>query len=362
MSNLADEVMIPPKKRARHDNEEKNQDRLSDLPDCLILHILSFLNSKQAVQTCILSKRWKRRWKRIPTLILDSKKFPTVKYFSMFVSNILTLRDTSTALHALDFRHHRNVEPQLLKKVLNYIYSHNTHLQQLGIYLHGETCLVLRCISSCRALTSLKLSLYSRGSYNFDKTLFPKSLNLPALTSLDLTNFAFSGDENGHAEPFLTFTRLNSLVISSCIVKDAQILRISSETLVNLAMHDNSFPFTKIELSASSLCTFTINGCLDHKICGSGLSSVKHVNIDAQQNFVEKEHASVLLSWLLDLANVESLKVTSPIIQVLCHVFGLYFTFFLRCFFYFLNFVKIQLACIKLILIHPHCLDSLLSS
>jgi len=272
----------------------------------------------------------------------------------------LTLRDTSTALHALDLHRRGNIEPQLLKKVIDCVYSHNTHLRQLGIYLHGETCLVLRCISSCRALTSLKLSLYSRGSY--DKTLFPKSLNLPALTGLDLTNFAFSGDENGHVEPFLTFTRLNSLVISSCVVKDAQILRISSETLVNLAMHGNSFHFTKIELSASSLCTFTISGSLDHKICGSGLSSVKHVNIDAQQNFVEEEHASVLLSWLLDLANVESLKVTSPIIQVLCHVFGLYFTFFLRCFFYFLNFVEIQLTCIKLILIHSHCLDSLLSS
>ncbi|RHN81476.1 putative F-box domain, leucine-rich repeat domain, L domain-containing protein [Medicago truncatula] len=271
MSNLADEVMISPKKRARHDNEEKNQDRLSDLPDCLILHILSFLNSKHTVQTCILSKRWKLMWKRIPTLILDSSNFPTVKHFSIFVSKILTLRDTSTALHALDLHRHGSIEPQLLKKVLDCVYSHNTHLQQLGISLHGETCLILRGISSCCALTSLKLSLYSRGSYNFDTTLFPKSLNLPALTSLDLTNFAFCGDENGRAEPFLTFTRLNSLVISSCTVKDAQILRISSETLVNLAMHNISSSFTKIELSAPSLCAFTINGSLDQKICGSGL-------------------------------------------------------------------------------------------
>ena len=88
MSSLADEVMIPPKKRARHDNEEKNQDRLSDLPDCVILHILSFLNSKHAIQTCILSKRLKPLWKRIPTLILDSSKFPTLKHFSIFVSKI----------------------------------------------------------------------------------------------------------------------------------------------------------------------------------------------------------------------------------------------------------------------------------
>ena len=50
MSELVDEAMIPPEKRARHDNIEENQDILSELPDCLLLHILSFLNFKYADQ------------------------------------------------------------------------------------------------------------------------------------------------------------------------------------------------------------------------------------------------------------------------------------------------------------------------
>ncbi|KAG2572299.1 hypothetical protein PVAP13_7KG167130 [Panicum virgatum] len=33
------------------------EDRLSSLPDDL-LHIMSFLTSRQAVQTCVLSRRW----------------------------------------------------------------------------------------------------------------------------------------------------------------------------------------------------------------------------------------------------------------------------------------------------------------
>jgi hypothetical protein len=325
MSKSVDEViMIPPEKRARHDNNEYNQDRLSDLPDCVLLHILSFFDSKQAVQTCVLSTRWNHLWKRIPTLILHSRNFPTVKKFATFVSKILTLRDTSTALHALDLYRHGYIETRLLKNILNYVSSHNTHLQELRISLHGDTRLIMTCVSSCRTLTSLMLSLNPRGSDNYTETVFPKSLNLPLLTSLDLTNLTFCGDENGCAEPFSAFTNLNSLVIHRCKVKDTQILSISSETLLKLNILDIR-NCAKVELSTPSLSTFTFpRGLdLDQKICGSGLSSVKQVNIKAPNYAASAKHGLVLLSWLQDLANVESLTVTSITLQVPCDVFKL---------------------------------------
>jgi hypothetical protein len=177
MSKSVDEViMIPREKRAKHDNE----DSLSNLPVCVLVHILSFLNSKHAVQTCVLSTRWKHLWKRIPTLILYSSKFSTVKHFATFVSLILTRRDSSTALHALDLQRMGIIENKLLKMILNYVFSHNTHIGRLGIDVTADSCPILSCVSKCRALTSLKLSIYPRGL-----TLFPESLNLPLLTSLD---------------------------------------------------------------------------------------------------------------------------------------------------------------------------------
>jgi len=303
-------------KRRRQCENENNEDRLSDLPDGVILHILSFLNTKHVVRTCVLSKRWEHLWKRIQTLALYASRFSTVKQFAMFVSKILTLRDTSTALHALHLDRHGDIEPQLLKKILNYVYSHKTHLKELGITVNGDTSLIMSCVSSCRALTSLKLDVASRGRHNIGQTLFPKSLNLPALTSLELICIAFCGGESGCAEPFSAFNRLNSLVISCCTVKDAQILKISSETLANLAMHHNFSNYAQIELSAPSLCTFTITGMPTHKICGSGLSSVKQVNIAAQMYSNWENLPMVLLSWLLDLANVKSMTVSSTTLQV----------------------------------------------
>ncbi|KAI3974971.1 hypothetical protein MKX01_005082, partial [Papaver californicum] len=38
------------------------EDRISDLPESLIHHILSFIDIKYAVQTCVLSKRWSEIW------------------------------------------------------------------------------------------------------------------------------------------------------------------------------------------------------------------------------------------------------------------------------------------------------------
>lgn len=41
---------------------------LSELPDHVLLHIISFLPTKEAIRTSILSKRWEYIWTSIPKL------------------------------------------------------------------------------------------------------------------------------------------------------------------------------------------------------------------------------------------------------------------------------------------------------
>jgi hypothetical protein len=253
-------------------------------------------------------------WKRIPNLVLHSTDFTTFKSFTKFVSKILSLRDGSIALQALDFERVGSIEPHLLKRIVNYAFSHN--VKRLGISVKGDICHILPCISSCRTLTSLKLSVSPKGRHNYGRTLFPKSLDLPALTSLHLGNFAFCASDKGRTEPFSAFNKLNSLVIDNCTVKDAQILCISSETLVNLTVRNHSSDLYKIELSAPSLCTFAFTGTPYQKLCGSNLSSVKQVNIDAEMLSNYTEPPLVLLSWLLEFANIKSLTVSASTLQV----------------------------------------------
>jgi hypothetical protein len=137
------------------------------------------------------------------------------------VSQILTLRDSSTVLHALDLERDDIIWPKLPKMILNNVCSHNTQIQQLGICVTADSCLILNCVS---------------------------------------------------------------------------------------------------------------------KICGNRFSSVKHVDINAQIDSEPVEYALVLLSWLQDLANVESLTVTSTTLRSLDNVFRLYFYFLLNMFYFFFLF------------------------
>lgn len=76
-------------------NEEQdihgNSKCLGSLPDVVIRHILSFLPTKDAVRTSVLSKRWEFLWTSIPTLdfhlILPAKRTD----FMNFVERVLCL-------------------------------------------------------------------------------------------------------------------------------------------------------------------------------------------------------------------------------------------------------------------------------
>ncbi|CAL5031924.1 unnamed protein product [Urochloa decumbens] len=50
-------------------------DRLSSLPDALLHVIMSFLPVRQAVQTCVLSRRWEDLWCTMPYLSIDQREF-----------------------------------------------------------------------------------------------------------------------------------------------------------------------------------------------------------------------------------------------------------------------------------------------
>ncbi|KAI9112756.1 hypothetical protein K1719_016259 [Acacia pycnantha] len=68
-------------------------DRLSSIPDSLLLHILSFLPTKEAVAASFLSKRWRPLGHSLSTLFIDNKHFPGRKVFIQFVDSVLILGD-----------------------------------------------------------------------------------------------------------------------------------------------------------------------------------------------------------------------------------------------------------------------------
>jgi hypothetical protein len=302
---------------------------ISDLSDCVLLHILSFLNTKQAVQTCILSKRWINLWKFLPTITLSHHDFRYLSIFREFVSQFLSLRDDSTATCALRLPNCDSLGISLFQKTIKYAVSHNVEHLQLNV---PTIEFFPSCFFSCLTLTSLNL----KASYNTlfhlaQPQIFPNSLNLPALTTLSLEYFAFRRSDDGYVEPFSAFNMLNTLIIRSCVVLDGQkYLRISSTKLCNLTIHlyldqhYHNIPGSTfgIELYyAPSLHTFAFT-CDEyiHKLSGSKsiLSSIKHVYFDVvYYGNLRRRNQSNILDLLVELTNIESLTITSTTLVVL---------------------------------------------
>ncbi|TVU24843.1 hypothetical protein EJB05_27303 [Eragrostis curvula] len=77
-------------------------DRISDLPDEMLLQVMFYLTLQEAVRTCLLSRRWKNVWASLMWLNFDTAKFSSMKAFKKFVDNLLQYRNTLPAPVPLD--------------------------------------------------------------------------------------------------------------------------------------------------------------------------------------------------------------------------------------------------------------------
>uniref|UniRef100_A0A0D9X4D2 F-box domain-containing protein n=1 Tax=Leersia perrieri TaxID=77586 RepID=A0A0D9X4D2_9ORYZ len=72
--------------------EASTYDIISSLPDELLHHILSFMTARQAVQTCVLSSRWRHIWQSLQCLNIKASEFTGKMEFVNFMDNLVLRR------------------------------------------------------------------------------------------------------------------------------------------------------------------------------------------------------------------------------------------------------------------------------
>lgn len=332
------------KKKMRIGNDIlEGQDRISCLSDDLIHKILSYVDARMAVQTSVLSKRWKLVWKNLPFLKLDGhgNYFNRKEArFSKFVDNVFTNRNHESQILKLELNVKKGIGSDSVQNYVNYAISrsvHDLHVDlchhyslsifssiwlkelkltmrpgSLGVFQSGcwnlpvLTALHLICTHhSYRLPMSLFTCLPALEILCLDHCIFPESFrlptlrvlrmarcdmpetvwHLPALISLEMDDVVFSTNMN---EFFSVLVRLQCLTLSFR-KKNMQECFISCPQLVNLelrtSMSTTSTLTGNIVVMAPNLCNFSSVGIFPI-MCG--VSKLENVNIKLRGCFKQK--------------------------------------------------------------------------
>ncbi|XP_078154570.1 F-box protein At4g22280-like [Carex rostrata] len=232
----------------RHGSEENDGiDSISSLPDDVRMHILSFLSTREAVQTCILSKTWINTWASVPDLNFNIQEFGLPKFvygeiavafvtkFEQLVKSVLEKRETSS-VNRFQLRLDSLYWP-LTQTVVDCIGD----VMKLG----PQECLVkiVSCehlnlnanlIFTSASLTYLQLCLSTK--VNRFVAIEPNSVNLPCLKTLNLDGVTMSDDS--FKKLLLGCLLLEELVLQGCSIGFIQIF---SNTLKKLVLNSSCY-------------------------------------------------------------------------------------------------------------------------
>ncbi|XP_008799979.3 F-box/LRR-repeat protein At3g26922-like [Phoenix dactylifera] len=294
------------------------EDRISELPEVVLLHILSFLPMCQVVRTSILSRRWRHLWTQVPVLDFGTHE-PEFSLWSIesFINYCLMLYnapkikkfcarvDQSRICHCtldawLRFAVQHNVEELDMDYIAGY------HSGNLHFFLYN---LMPGLFSQCGELRALRL----RGCA---LNLLP-SLCLGSLRTLKLYHVIIVSDLNTSGFPLL-----ESLTLYGCNSRKHLSIYSPNHKLEKLKICDVSdvlYASGDLIIDAPYLSSIEISGYMRHSGYSiKNLSSVTHACLNFTGMFrtaytLFGDHMSVKL--LESLSHVKTLKLCQWSIQ-----------------------------------------------
>ncbi|KAM7269356.1 hypothetical protein ACFE04_024853 [Oxalis oulophora] len=235
------------------------QDRISSLPDDVLHRILSFADSKLAVQTATLSKRWQNVWKGIPVVNFCMDSFPDESIFCLFISQFLRSHE-APKVDRLVFHELPDIDGLLMlctmTSVIQYVNSRQVQYVDLrnDEVIFPEINNPYHFLFGSSSLKSLELN-------NFYVTL---ALKLPSLKTLTLGNVIFYFDDPRENDiPSLNNPLLD--ILSRCpSLEDLVIFKSVNDMMVH-PVTCGSLQFTPPPSNFTSLKTLRLDEvCIKH--------------------------------------------------------------------------------------------------
>ncbi|KAJ0837146.1 putative F-box domain, leucine-rich repeat domain superfamily, F-box-like domain superfamily [Helianthus annuus] len=310
------------KVRSRARELSKN-DRITRLPDGVIHHIFSFIDTRSVVRSSLLSQSWRNTWKSHSHLNFEIGPSPdqaSSSNFPKFAHRFLSKRDDVTELSTIDFRSN-SITLRLLRKIVIYAMSHRT--RKLKIEFLGDKQTRRGGFDSSlfrsRYLEHLVLSI------DFGLKISPSlTWDFPALTTLTIKRVTFTlqlpnGDASRSIDLFSRFPNLKTLALDGCTLSNIDTFIIKSSELESLSLIciNQSCEFV---VSAPKLSSFTYNGIARFLLSTKDLCSLKTVNfqtiyhrsIQGQPMFIK-----LLINTFQQLCKAKSLTLNLDAVRLL---------------------------------------------
>ncbi|KAM7504148.1 hypothetical protein LguiB_003052 [Lonicera macranthoides] len=214
----------------------RSMDRISNLPDSILCHILSFLPTKYAVGTSILSARWRYLWASLPNLDFDDTLYfdrskargytridvdPT---FMNFVDRVLLLSD-APCLQSFRFVRYAVDDFSLVDTWICAAVKRNVQKLELR-YVIDVPVKLPSILFTCKTLVVLILE---RGIFLEP----PPSVWLPSLKILHLETLEY-GNEESARKLYAGCPILEELFIERYLFDTRRVIDVSVPTLKRL--------------------------------------------------------------------------------------------------------------------------------
>ncbi|XP_078180424.1 F-box/LRR-repeat protein At4g14103-like isoform X2 [Carex rostrata] len=303
--------------KARVSEENDGIDMITSLPNDILTHILSFLSTKNTVQTCILSKGWINTWASVPDLKFDIKEFGLpeniddhemhveefVTKFELLVKNVLEKRE---AFRVNRFQLCLDSGVFWPCKVLADYISDVMKLEprECSIKLCSREKFNLNTdlIFTCASLIYVELCVSTKGRLFVAMEL--NSVNLPCLKTLKLGRVRMSDDSL--KKLLLGCPVLEELVLENINI---DIIEICSNTLKKLVLN-SYYSVKRLQISTPNLQYLDISKLRDLR--GNLLLTMPSL-VDASIYIWgwhgKDEYVTRGLNLIHNLSNVESLRI-----------------------------------------------------
>ncbi|KAF8365067.1 hypothetical protein HHK36_032928 [Tetracentron sinense] len=326
--NNSNESPSSPKQPGNCSDEEERVDRISGLPDYILLEILSFMPMKDAVKTGVLSKRWEFLWASVPDLdfhysnpdFFDPNDKPEDKFLYLVDRTLFFYEGFKIRKFRVDFNEFSGwfapyvdtwIRFMVRKKVeelhLDLSFTEYSDLYELPPHIYNITSLKKLSLKYC----------------NFrPHGLFSWRL----LTSLSLVHIYLS--DHLMQDIFSGSPSLEVLDLQEC--RDLTHLNITSPILKKLMVHYDDYDSTKadsvLEISAPNLQSLAILGLWGRRCRLINLHCLVHATLDfelvtdggySDRELDSEELDSILRELLEKLHHVRDLTIGTWCIQIL---------------------------------------------